>query len=431
MLARALRIVTAVCLSALASAASAAGIAVVEEAGRPVVHLAGEIELGDAGRFERAVAGRSALTVVLSGPGGKLIDALSIGEMIRARGDRTVVRLGANCTSACALIWIAGVERTLEDGGAVGFHAASAREGNTVRMTASGNAIVGAYLTRLGFPLTVVVMATEADHTSMAYLTAERAASSGLAYRRTSAPRRGRTAPAPSSASVAVAYAAPAAGSDLAVAARAPADAAEFVEFYFASVNAGPNALRTLAGRTYADTIVYFDETLSRTELIRRREDQRRRWPNLRMTRTSAANVVCSVAGDLCTITGDARYSGRDEPGATQRSGAVTYELTVQRADGWFRVIAERALTRGAAPAALATALQQQLARVGCTPGPVDGKWGRMSRTALLRFAVNSGLALGPSPSEAALAAVGAARSDGCGRDPRGARTPPAQGRAS
>lgn len=55
------------------------------------------------------------------------------------------------------------------------------------------------------------------------------------------------------------------------------------------------------------------------------------------------------------------------------------------------------------APVDLATPLQQELKRLGCLTGRVDGIWGRGSRAALKRFANQAGLRLGSEPSEQAI----------------------------
>jgi outer membrane biosynthesis protein TonB len=54
-------------------------------------------------------------------------------------------------------------------------------------------------------------------------------------------------------------------------------------------------------------------------------------------------------------------------------------------------------------PADLATPLQQELKRIGCLTGRVDGIWGRGSRAALQRFANQAGLRLGSEPTQQAI----------------------------
>jgi Caspase domain len=67
------------------------------------------------------------------------------------------------------------------------------------------------------------------------------------------------------------------------------------------------------------------------------------------------------------------------------------------------------------APTDLARQLQVELRRVGCDPGPIDGKWGERAETALERFAQRAKLSLTTDePTLAALDAVKAQTSPIC-----------------
>jgi Caspase domain len=59
-------------------------------------------------------------------------------------------------------------------------------------------------------------------------------------------------------------------------------------------------------------------------------------------------------------------------------------------------------------PRALARALQAELKRVGCDPGPIDGNWGRKAEDALAEFARQSKTTLAREASQEALKAVAA-----------------------
>ena len=65
-------------------------------------------------------------TVVLGSGGGNVMEALKAGRIIRARGLGT--SLGDNCYSACPLVFLGGVDRTLFAGSnRLGFHQVSIR----------------------------------------------------------------------------------------------------------------------------------------------------------------------------------------------------------------------------------------------------------------------------------------------------------------
>jgi hypothetical protein len=139
--------------------------------GRGIVVVEGDIEEGDGDRFAAAVDGRDVSLVVFSSAGGRILEAVAIGELIRARGFDTGVLAGSVCASACALAWLGGITRMMESGATVGFHAAySLDEDGVARENGAANALVGAYLTTLGYPIAVVLWATGTGPQGLAYL---------------------------------------------------------------------------------------------------------------------------------------------------------------------------------------------------------------------------------------------------------------------
>lgn len=62
-------------------------------------------------------------TVIVSGGGGSTSAAYDIANKITEYGMSTIAR--NNCSSACAIIFLAGSERTLEKGARLGFHRSS------------------------------------------------------------------------------------------------------------------------------------------------------------------------------------------------------------------------------------------------------------------------------------------------------------------
>jgi hypothetical protein len=103
--------------------------------------------------------------VRLKSPGGKLA-GLIIGEDIRRRKFTTYVIGTDECFSACALIWLAGDKRYIATTARLGFHAAfrmEGKEGQGSPRESGKGAIVGAYITNLGYPYDTVICATEQD----------------------------------------------------------------------------------------------------------------------------------------------------------------------------------------------------------------------------------------------------------------------------
>lgn len=143
--------------------------------GAAAVFIAGPIGSNDADQFMAKVGMLGGKTsVVLSGPGGDLLAGIQIGEFVRLRGWSTLVI--DQCSSACALIWLAGTQRIMTSSARVGFHAASV-DGQERGVA---NAIVGAYLNRLGYRYETVVFVTQASPTEITLLTPDIASKVGI-----------------------------------------------------------------------------------------------------------------------------------------------------------------------------------------------------------------------------------------------------------
>ena len=88
-------------------------------------------KVGDSLKFDMAAIRNKGITndiefaiVFLESEGGLIKDALEIGARIRTLNYSTIVETGKGCYSACALIWIAGADRYMNDGSLIGVHAA-------------------------------------------------------------------------------------------------------------------------------------------------------------------------------------------------------------------------------------------------------------------------------------------------------------------
>ena len=170
-------IVGAAVLLLAGTPAQAAEMRVAKLASGPVVLVAGAFDFGDGERFTALTAPLpKATTIVFDSPGGNLLAGLSIGETMRARGFSSAVASGSTCASSCAIAWLGGAKRYLASGGRLGFHAASNGDG----ISAPGNAIVGAYMARLGLSQDAVFALTAASPYEIAWLDAPRAKSLGI-----------------------------------------------------------------------------------------------------------------------------------------------------------------------------------------------------------------------------------------------------------
>jgi ATP-dependent protease ClpP protease subunit len=104
-------------------------VIVSSQEGKCVIALQGEIDKDATYKFDEVVARSEQLGcdkpwLMLESPGGLLFDGLSFGRQLRMHGFRTITRY--ECASACAIIFMGGVERVLAGSRAtIGLHQAA------------------------------------------------------------------------------------------------------------------------------------------------------------------------------------------------------------------------------------------------------------------------------------------------------------------
>ncbi len=93
---------------------------IVTNEGRTLI-LDGALGMAAATRVKAALEQNAALrTVVVAGPGGRVGPAYQIARLIRARGLDT--RVEHQCYSACTVVFLGGVRRSIGPRGELGFH---------------------------------------------------------------------------------------------------------------------------------------------------------------------------------------------------------------------------------------------------------------------------------------------------------------------
>jgi hypothetical protein len=149
-------------------------------AGKPaIVFIAGRLETGDYDRFLTQIGSLSGGAIVaFQSEGGRVIEGIQIGEAIRLKKFVTLVTADSYCASACALAWLGGVRRFMAPTARIGFHAAYYADSG--RETGVGNALMGAYLNKIGLPYSAVIYITEASPESMTWLNLQEARARGI-----------------------------------------------------------------------------------------------------------------------------------------------------------------------------------------------------------------------------------------------------------
>lgn len=133
--------------------------------------VVGDLEKGDAQKFKDASDSFQKGVVFFNSIGGNLEEGLLIGEQIRKKGFVTAVAFKDVCASACALAWLAGTSKAISPDAHVGFHAAYTMNGDIATETGPGNALIGAYLNKLGISYKGIVSLTSASPDDIHWLT--------------------------------------------------------------------------------------------------------------------------------------------------------------------------------------------------------------------------------------------------------------------
>ena len=170
------RVVLALSFLTMALPGHAAQIEIRNDLGNlPVITVLGGIEGDDADRFQELSSTLNRAIVMLKSGGGKIVPAIRIGEMVKAKGYTTAVN--DICASACALIWLAGSKRFMTPTAHIGLHQAYNATGQA---DGPGNAILGSYLTRLGLSYSAIAFATQAGPDGVKWLTYDDAKRVGI-----------------------------------------------------------------------------------------------------------------------------------------------------------------------------------------------------------------------------------------------------------
>ncbi len=140
-----------------------------------IVRVDGQITQEDPDEFGRVTQGLGEMfnrpvIVLLNSPGGNMLASLAIGETVRFHSFATGVVNNAVCASGCAMIWVAGTSRFLGNTAKLGFHAAYNISDDDKKESGQANAIVGAYLAKLGLSYAAVAYATAAGPDQMQWL---------------------------------------------------------------------------------------------------------------------------------------------------------------------------------------------------------------------------------------------------------------------
>jgi hypothetical protein len=151
--------------------------------------VSGTLQPGDDEVFSKRLMQFPKGVVVFQGDGGDLQAAIKIGTAIRLKNYATLVPTESSCASACAVAWLGGAPRLMQDGSQIGFHAAYAVKGGQATEAGAPNALLGSYLGKIGLPDRAVVYITEAPPERMKWLSSADAEKMGIDVKRLASPK--------------------------------------------------------------------------------------------------------------------------------------------------------------------------------------------------------------------------------------------------
>lgn len=307
-----------------------------------IIAIHGEITEWDAAQFDLVAKSiDEPATVILSSPGGLVVDGLNIGTEIRRLGYGTLVPSGETCASVCGLIWLAGTPRMLTPSSKVGFHAAYRPDGSE---SGQANAIVGAYLTHLGFSYDAIAFLTESSPDGMEWLHPSDAARVGIFYsliRPTpddsqafipgSEPQEPPQAPPPAPDSTST----PAAPAPAPAPARSPAEQQAIATVLNANAywSQGGADVEGLA-QYYAPTVTFYGTSIPREKVMAEKRKFSARWPIRHYTvDQSTLFVSCDASGNggdpVCAVSGVVDWDCASPERGAHSVGRATFSVRI------------------------------------------------------------------------------------------------------
>ncbi len=315
------------------------------------IFVQGELTLADGNAFAAATKtiqafGPGHVAVIFDSPGGSLGAGLRIGLLIRLYHYATFSpQDDAACASACALAWLAGTPRMMEPDSHIGFHAAFIEHGAEKTEDGKGNALVGAYMTKMGLSFAAIAWAESAHPDDISWLTPQDARRLGIdvsvlpPFKQAARPRPATTAPEHAAPDELPSLLIP---DQPALPATAEDRARHFADDYFAHWSEQNRDAIGYFGTTYAQTVTYYGKSIDHDTLLQSKRGYAERWPvRVYNPRPASIHSFCNPAGTVCTVSGIVDWDCRNPAGNAASTGSANFSLTVSLASGREQVLAE------------------------------------------------------------------------------------------
>ncbi|MFS2324989.1 hypothetical protein U2P60_06155 [Brucella sp. H1_1004] len=289
--------------------------------GPPALVLKGEFSTNDdPSVFAREVGATGAKIVSFSSGGGNIISAMAYGRMIRSLGLSTMQARSMECSSACALAFVGGINRHAEPG-AIGVHQSSFAPEHTLDGQSAVAAVqrvtahIITYLVEMGIDPRLLQLSLSVPSTDMRYLTATemqdfKVTTSGEAT-------------AASTPSVATT---PQPDQPTSVAETTPQNdtredrARAFLTSYYETWSQSNSQSMNFAESAYADFVTFYDKVQAKSFIVDEKRKFVERWPERAYSpKADTVKVICT---DNCQIIGVVEWFARSFSGKTSSGDA-------------------------------------------------------------------------------------------------------------
>jgi hypothetical protein len=290
--------------------------------GEGIIIVNGIIKYEDKQKFLNKISPFSGGVVVFNSRGGSAVAGMGIGLAIRMRGFATWVPSGSFCASACAIAWLGGTHRLMGKTALIGFHSVYKLENGKPVTSGVGNAVYGAYLSRLGLSDQAIVFLSNATPTSMNWLTPIEAQSFGIGLK-VFDPKTKQAALVPGAPAASVPGAPAASVPGAPHAGNLESRSRTFV-IALNVVISGPNEryLKAVNG-LYADQVLYFGKERQHADVVSQLTKFVARWPiRSYVVRPQSLKVRCDAQTSKCDVSGLIDFDVKS-PARKQRSQGV------------------------------------------------------------------------------------------------------------
>jgi len=167
------------------SGADAASLkSVTTKENKTVISLSGEIAEGDADALRKAIqtandSGKLVSGVRLNSPGGLLVEAVKLVDLIKYAKVVTVVSNGSTCASACFVVFAAGANKFASYSAQVGVHGASGEDGKETVGSGAATVTMARIVRDLGVPAPIIGKMVVTPPEQMVWLTPDELRSMG------------------------------------------------------------------------------------------------------------------------------------------------------------------------------------------------------------------------------------------------------------